>query len=156
MVAVAAVVTFLAAGWYIYRKPNRANFPVSRKARFILPALSIIAFWDSTQHALLSRQTKMELSRSFYNSDASQYSISTRTRLTRIFRCGCMARSGTQASECSLINGGMVTGTRNWLCTLVFMPPFVTRARRRKISDTQYFLRQVDAKCTGCRTFCSA
>ena len=34
------------------------NFPVSRKARFVLPALSIIAFWDSTQHALLSRQTR--------------------------------------------------------------------------------------------------
>ena len=136
MVAVAAVVTFL-AGWYIYRKPNRANFPVSRKARFVLPALFIIAFWDSTQRVLLSRQTKMELSRSFYNNDASQYSISTRTRLTRIFRCGCMARSGTQASECSLINGGMVTGTRNWLCTLVFMPPSVPQSRERDVAKYQ-------------------
>ena len=105
------------------------NFPVSRKARFVLPALSIIAFWGSTQRALLSRQTKMELSRSFYNNDASQYSISTRTRLTRIFRCGCIARSGTQASECSLINGGMVTGHAiGYACTLVFMPPSVTQS----------------------------
>ncbi|KAH9995790.1 hypothetical protein BJV77DRAFT_960895 [Russula vinacea] len=125
------------AGWYINRKLNRAKFP--RKQ-------------DGTLEIFLQQR-------------CIKYSISTRTRLTRIFRCGCMLGAGPRLRVFAHQRRDG-DGTRNWLCTLVFMPPSVTQSnsaicRERdvsatsQISDTQYFLRQVDAKCTGCRTFCS-
>jgi hypothetical protein len=126
MVAVAAV-----AGWYIYRKLNRANFTVSHKARFILPPLSVIAFWDSTQRALLSSwlswQTKMELEIflqqrcievQHLNPNSSDSDIPLRL-------CGSERGPGFGVFAHQRRDG---EGTRNWLCTLVFMPPSVTQS----------------------------
>jgi hypothetical protein len=73
LIAVTTVVTFVAA-WYIFRELNRAKPAViyeRRKARYFL--LSFIPILG-LNIVMLSRQAKMELSRSFYNNDASSMS----------------------------------------------------------------------------------
>ena len=73
LIAVSTIVTFVAA-WYIYRELNRAKPAViyeRRKARYIIP---VPLFPYETQQVVLSRQAKMELSRSFYNNDSSSLS----------------------------------------------------------------------------------